>query len=138
MDRLFLFVYSQENPAFEKVLQRVLSPFGLVEMVSWAKIDSIQPDRYALVFLDAGIVSDQDESDSLPQFVSTVCQRWPKAKFIILTASPTWRRTKEVLQAGAVDYIRQTLDEAHLLRELDWSLRYFVIGEKGEEAIKHG
>jgi DNA-binding NtrC family response regulator len=135
MNKHFVFVFKQENPAFVKVLQHVLSPFGLVDLVHWDKIDSIQPDQYTLAFLDAGIVADEEGPDNLTQFVSEVCQRWPIAKFILITASPTWRRAKEVLQAGAVDYIRQTLDEDRLRRELNMSLKYYVIGENKEKEI---
>lgn len=138
MNRHFLFVYSLENVAFEKVLQRVLAPFGLLENTPWGKMDMIQTDQYDLVFLDAGIVANEEEPDNLTRFVSTVRQRWPNTNFILITASPTWRRAKDVLQAGAVDYIRQTLDEDRLRRELDSSLKYYVLGKEGQETRKHG
>lgn len=125
MEYRFLFIHSAENQSFGQTLKHVLAPYGTLEIVSWDELISSQTDLYTLIFLDAGVLADTTQADdNLPQFVSHVCQRFATAKVIVVTTSPTWRRARESLQAGAVDYIRQTLDEDRLRADLGHSLQY--------------
>ncbi len=67
----------------------------------------IQSD-YDVIIIDAGEVRDA------ALLASRLRARWPEARVVIATASPTWRRAREALRAGATDYIRKSLDEEEL------------------------
>jgi DNA-binding NtrC family response regulator len=133
MAQRFLYIYPQENLAFAQALANVLSPYGGLDVIAWSELKELDLGDYCLVFLDAGILVDPHQPDSLSQMVTMLCQRWPKVKLIIVTASPTWRRAVEALQAGAVDYIRQTLDEDRLHREMEAAIAYYILAQKRDE-----
>jgi DNA-binding NtrC family response regulator len=126
----FLYIYPQENLAFAQALANVLSSYGGLEVIAWSELKEFDLEAYSLVFLDAGILADPHQPDSLAQIITYVCQRWPQVKLVIVTTSPTWRRAREALQAGAVDYIRQTLDEDRLHREMESAIAYYILAQK--------
>jgi DNA-binding NtrC family response regulator len=133
MAQRFLYIYPQENLAFAQALANVLSPYGGLDVIAWDELKDLDLVAYGLVFLDAGILVDPHQPDSLGQMVTLICQRWPQVKLVIVTASPTWRRAVEALQGGAVDYIRQTLDENRLNREMEAAIAYYILAPKRNE-----
>jgi DNA-binding NtrC family response regulator len=68
--------------------------------------------EYALVVIDAGAV---EEAAKLTAWLLATT---PDLPIVVATASPTWQRARQVLKAGASDYIRKTLDEEKTRREL--------------------
>lgn len=127
MEHRFLYIYPKLNPAFVEVLANVLASYGKLEVISWSELNALDLNGFSLVFLDALILADPQGNDSLGQIVTYICQRWPQVKLVVVTASPTWRRAVEALQAGAVDYIRQSMDENHLRREMESSISYYIL-----------
>lgn len=67
---------------------------------------------FHLVIVDAG------EIGSFSQIVKEVRHLQPATKVVVATASPTWKRAREAMRAGAFDYIRKHQNEAQLARYL--------------------
>lgn len=51
----------------------------------------------------------------LAERVAWLHGRFPKVPIVVLTSSPTWRRAKAVLQAGAADYMPRSMEDNTLL-----------------------
>ena len=124
MEYKFLFISTPLNRSFSEILAYVLSPYGKLEIHTWQE----NPDLslFSLLFLDAGILADLDIPNSISSVMSELSRRCPGAKVVVTTASPTWKRTREALRAGAVDYIRQTLDSNQLHNDLDSTLKKYL------------
>jgi DNA-binding NtrC family response regulator len=56
-----------------------------------------------MVILDAALL------DNEMLMISEIRRRLPGMRIAVLTASPTWRRAREAIQAGAMDYISKIL-----------------------------
>ena len=41
--------------------------------------------------------------------------RYPNVPIVVITASPTWRRARDMIQAGASDYISRSMEDGMLL-----------------------
>ena len=59
---------------------------------------------YDVVILDTGAVNDERA------LVMELRARRPGLRVVVATASPTWRRARDVLREGAADYIRKPRD----------------------------
>ena len=134
LKKRFLLIAARESRLFGETLARVLKPYGALEVVTWPEwvASALDPVTYEFVFLDAGILADEKSLDSLAELVRSVLQRWPSARVVVTTASPTWKRAKEALQARAVDYIRQALDETDLRGQLQRTITLYIPDE-GED-----
>ncbi len=49
------------------------------------------------------------------QFVASLKQANPHTPIIVATTSPTWRRARDLIQAGATDYVRRSFDKRLIL-----------------------
>lgn len=107
----FLLVSREEETAWSPVLSQALAPLGTLETVSEKDATEriAQHGCNAIVIIDATVV---DDVRSLVRRLRPLC---PQARIIVATASPTWQRARDALQAGAVDYIRKSLDKEGLL-----------------------
>ncbi len=128
----FLFIHAHENQAYGKTLQYVLAPYGNLDLYPWETIKDLDLNTYTLVFLDASILADLNKPKTLEDFISQLSSRWPDTKIIILTTSPTWRRARAALQAGAVDYIRLTLDENLLSKDMEAAISFYILEQKNK------
>lgn len=117
MSAKILFITTLQNRAFSQVLSEVLLPYGKLDVTTWEHQPRIADYRF--IFLDAGVLAELDTADSLSGLVSQLSKFYPQAPILVTTSSATWKRTREALLAGAVDYIRQTLDPD--------SLRYMIV-----------
>lgn len=118
MNYLFLLIGDPPPARWTAALQAALQPLGELHIVS--ESDAVQAicDRtYDVVIIDAGQVSEPFElTGRLRQFN-------PETQVIIATASPTWQRARQALRAGAVDYIRKSLDEKDLRGDIQAVLK---------------
>ncbi len=92
-----------------RVLEHAVLPIGQLSVVDEpAALAGLAQQAYAAVIIDAGVVND-------PYALTLqVCTQRPGTRVIIVTASPTWQRARQAFQAGALDYVRKSLDEAEL------------------------
>ena len=102
----FLLVSTKIETQWVSVLRQALSPLGSLHIMSEEEV--LPADIltcYDLIIVDAGAVCDT------VSMVSRLREEQPRARIVIATASPTWKRARDALQAGAVDYVRKSLDE---------------------------
>jgi DNA-binding NtrC family response regulator len=120
-----LFISTPSNKTFADILAEVISPYGGLDVFTWQD----RPDlaQYALIFADASILGDLEHPTSLTDMLEQLMAEHPKAKVVVTTSSPTWKRTRAALIAGAVDYIRQTLDPDSLYNTLYPTLKKYLL-----------
>lgn len=68
-------------------------------------------ESFDLVLVDASGLQME-----LAERVAWLNGRFPQTPIVVLTSSPTWRRAKAVLQAGASDYMRRSIESDQLLQ----------------------
>lgn len=107
MHQEFLLIGTADQWA--RVLERAVLPLGQLRVLDEsAAVAQLDLRVYAAIIIDAGVVAD----------AYALCQRVqvqrPGTRVIIVTASPTWQRARQAFQAGALDYVRKSLDETEL------------------------
>lgn len=107
----FLLVSHEEETAWPLTLRQALAPLGELETIS----ESHAAERIAQYQCNAIVVIDATVIEDVPLLVSRLRLRCPQVRIIVATASPTWQRARDAFQAGAVDYIRKSLDDEELL-----------------------
>jgi|GEM_PF-789434 len=109
----FLLIGEKAGSQWPLVLEQALSPLGKLQVVSeQAVTESGMHPRSDVIIIDAGVVGDA------VKLVSLLRQQQPQARIIVATASPTWQRARDLLKAGAADYISKSLDEKQLQSEI--------------------
>ena len=112
MNRRFLLV-GEVGTSWARSVQRAVD--------SWASLDVMEEEEaqravaegdYALVVIDAGATEDAAALTSWLRALQ------PDLPIVVATASPTWQRARQVLKAGATDYIRKTLDAEETRSEI--------------------
>jgi DNA-binding NtrC family response regulator len=105
----FLFVTNQPATPWSALLRLTLARWGNLSIHGEA--ETLNDDtlcHYDVIFVDAGHVAD------VGQFIACLRQRCEQQRIIVATASPTWKRAREAMQAGASDYIRKSSDATEL------------------------
>lgn len=102
-----------------KHLAEVLGSLGTIIIYSECVI-SEELDRQ----LDLLVVDASGLQMELAERVGWLHGRFPTVPIVVLTSSPTWRRARAVLQAGASDYMRRPMADDMLLERcrslIDW------------------
>lgn len=107
----FLLLTESDDHFLENTLTEILKPLGSLS-VSRVKED-VWPDTeepYGLIFIDATTV------DRPERWVAHLRLERPERRIVVLTASPTWQRARAAIEAGAMDYLPQTLSAEELLK----------------------
>jgi DNA-binding response OmpR family regulator len=105
------------------VLEQALSSLGNLVVVSEEDASQlVAKNIYDMIIVDAGAVRD------VLRLVSYLRMAQPQTRIIVATASPTWQRAREVLKAGATDYIRKSQDEKKLLSDIQTVLEQLPPG----------
>jgi DNA-binding NarL/FixJ family response regulator len=101
--KFLLIGYREQSPAFHN-LSEALAALGEFQVVGEPEaLDELQRAEYDMVILDAALL------DNEMLMISEIRRRLPGMRIAVLTASPTWRRAREAIQAGAMDYISKIL-----------------------------
>jgi DNA-binding NarL/FixJ family response regulator len=110
MQHKFLLVGNrEESPSFYSLLN-ALTALGELEILPESEsTKEIAYSTFDLIIIDAAVL------DSEMTLISRILAQHPHARVVVLTASPTWRRAREALQAGAMDYLSKTLSEKEYL-----------------------
>jgi len=115
----FLLIGKESETHWPVVLRRALSPLGELDIVPEKEaVQAAIENPYDMVIVDAGAVQDT------ALLVSRLRAQRPETRIVVATASLTWRRSREVLQAGAADYIRKSLDETELRSKIQAVLEF--------------
>jgi len=105
----FLLISGMPLTQWNQVLQRALASLGELQIASEEQaVNMIFQNHYDVVIIDAGPVRDA------VSLVSRARASRKGLRIVVVTASPTWLRAREVLLAGATDYIRKSLDEEEI------------------------
>lgn len=113
----FLLVHSAADPYWPGIAEAALAPFGDVERCLGADaLDALCAARYDVAIIDASGV------DELPELVARMRARQPRARIVIMTASPTWKRAREAFHAGATDYLGKSLDPEEIRTQIAESM----------------
>jgi len=101
----FLLISAKEESWWFNNLVRSLSTLGELQVIPEKELQYIFQRKYDVVVVDAAAASNEW------LLVSRVHSQQPKARIIVVSAVPSWRRAREVILAGAVDYISKFLSE---------------------------
>lgn len=105
----FLLIGEKMDSMWPLIVEQAVSSMGTFQVASEQEvIIGTSGGNYDVIIIDAGTVSNP------VTLVASLRSRQPEARIVVATASPTWQRAREVLQAGAADYIRKSLDKDQL------------------------
>jgi len=111
MSNDFLLVGSFLDSTWTEVLISALSPIGQLDTVLESNFsEQIHRKRYSLIIVDAS------GSRDIIGLVAALRQELPHIPIVIVTASPTWQRARQVFLAGATDYVRKSLNTEKILK----------------------
>jgi len=110
----FLLVSREEETAWPLTLSQALKSLGEVELVSEEKA----VERVARCRGDAVVIVDATVVEKILDLIARLREQRPQARIVVATASPTWRRARDVLRLGAVDYIPKSLNKEELLADM--------------------
>jgi len=114
----FLLIGKKTETEWTEVLQRALFSLGELHVVSEEEaVQAVTKRYYDSIIIDAGAVPDAS------QLVYHIQSRRPEVRLVVATASPTWQQAREMLQAGAADYIFKSQDENELRSEIQAVLK---------------
>jgi DNA-binding NarL/FixJ family response regulator len=107
---IFLLIgHREESPLFHNLASAVADLGELQVLPAEEAMQHILQREYDVVIIDAAAVGNE------MLLVSRVRVQQPQARIVVVTASPTWRRAREALRAGAMDYIGKSLSEGEFL-----------------------
>ena len=114
----FLLIGKKPETEWTEVLQRALFSLGELHVVSEEEaVQAVTKRYYDSIIIDAGAVRDAS------QLAYHIQSRRPEVRLVVATASPTWQQAREMLQAGAADYIFKSQDENELRSEIQAVLK---------------
>jgi len=114
----FLLVSQDTETPWVQAIQRALSTLGEWQIVPEKEaVDAICKHCYDVVIVDAGAVR------NATSLVSRLLAKQTNFRIVVFTSSPTWQRAREVLQAGAANYVRKSLDEKEIQAVIESTLR---------------
>lgn len=101
----FLLISGLHDHFWHEVLAEALAPLGTVQIGTESDAPAlIQRADYDLLIIDATAV------ESVPLLIARLHAQRQNLRIIVATASPTWKRAREAFQAGAIDYIRKSVN----------------------------
>jgi DNA-binding NtrC family response regulator len=114
MPKDFLLVGSQTDSAWVTALREALRPRGELDLATeFDAVSKMRKNVYKLVIIDASHLASEEE------IVTLLHRNNPDVPLVVASASPAWERARLALVAGAVDYIKKSLDENTLSATFD-------------------
>lgn len=105
----FLLIGREAETEWSRSLREALSPLGKLHTVQEEEsVNTVIREHYDLIIIDTRAVHDA----ALLTF--RLRAERPEARVVVAAASPDWKAAREVLQAGAADYVRRSLDKVYL------------------------
>jgi DNA-binding NtrC family response regulator len=101
----FLLIADAADSIWNDILEKALAPLGSLDVFPESEYLQLpQPKQYDLMIVDAAGAKD------VVALVAGLHAQQGHTPIVVVTTSPTWRRAKEVFLAGAIDYIRKSMD----------------------------
>lgn len=104
MDVNFI-VVAKRDRLWLKNLRRGLEPLGSLQIAE-GEDDVIFNIRHQSF---AAIIVDEHEVDDVPRLIKRIRDIQTDARIVIISEEPSWRNARNVLLAGATDYIKTTI-----------------------------
>lgn len=71
-------------------------------------------------------IIDSTYVEDVPGLIGHIRKSQPCARVLVVTSSPSWLRARDALKAGAVDYIKKSLDAENLRQSVEIALQRTV------------
>ncbi len=110
---------NNEHSPWLKHMTEVLGSLGRLTILAESVFEENAQDVFDILVVDASGLHME-----LAERVAWLHGRFPEVPILVLTSSPTWRRAKAVLQAGAADYMRRSMADGALLERCRLLLQY--------------
>lgn len=101
-----VFVNNKEGSLWETAVVEALTP--IAELMIWTEkktLDNFCKSKMDLLLIDASTIENE-----IVLFVQTLHLENEWIPIVVATTSPTWRRARAVLLAGATDYIGRSFE----------------------------
>lgn len=109
----FLLVGNREESPWAQTLAEALAPLGELRLISEQEaFKEVERERYNVIIVDSTVVKE------VVPLVTRLRAQQPEARVVVATASPTWQRARDVMQAGASGYIRKSLNKHEILTSM--------------------
>jgi len=113
----FLLIGGSPQAPWARALRQALSTMGdLYAVPEEDAVRSVAESRYDVVMVDAGAVQEAT------RIVYLLRATRADLRVVVFTSSPTWRRAREAYQAGAVDYVRKSLEAEQIRATIESAL----------------
>jgi ActR/RegA family two-component response regulator len=114
----FLLVRNEDHQHWEDILEESLSSDrSLQKCTERETLEQLQKKHFTLIIVDAEAV------DDAARLVAAIKATDRKARIVVATAAPTWKPAREVLKAGAIDFIRKLSDANAIRLQLEEALQ---------------
>jgi vacuolar-type H+-ATPase subunit F/Vma7 len=121
----FLLIGFRAGEEWPNFLTEALLPWGKLDIIQEEALKTIIPDKYNLLIIDAGAVN------NVARLVSNLRMEQSKP-VLVVTASPTWQTAREILKAGAIDYIGRSFDKKEFRSRIKEILKILSSSTSGE------
>jgi len=106
---------NNEHSPWLKHTTEVLGSLGQLTVYAEDVLAKDSEESGGINMMDMMVVDASGLQMELAERVAWLHGRFPKVPIVVLTSSPTWRRARAVLQAGAADYMRRSMEDDMLL-----------------------
>lgn len=87
-------------------MQKIKTPLALLGNIKTLEEEDVT-NKNGRLYTDL-IIIDSSGMPNIIEFVEFIKENNKNTSLLVVTASPTWRRTREIFKAGADDYLKQT------------------------------
>src|SRR5262245_28039015 len=103
----YLLIGSLEG-AWQDVLRAAVTD-DRVETIEPAALTTQTAGEHPLLY-----IIDNTYVEDVPDVIRKIRKMDAGARVLVVTGSPTWTRARDALKAGAIDYVKKTMDVAEL------------------------
>lgn len=116
-----LLITDTHEHSWVQTVRQAIEPLGglAIENADCALEQMLQL-RHDLIIVDARYVED------VPRLLSRIRAERADARIVVATASPSWRRARAALLAGATDYISRTINAEDLRSRVESILAWYL------------
>lgn len=105
----FLLINNKTETQWPQFLQETIGDLGELSVLQEAETKRvISQSNFDLIIIDAGAIQD------VASLILYLRAQRPESRILVVTSAPTWQAAREVLKAGASDYINRSLDKKEL------------------------
>lgn len=102
----FMLIGHRDESVWFQNLANALTALGTLQVFPQKEaIQHIRQDQYDLVIIDKSFAKNE------LHLIERIRSLQPDARIIAITSTPTWRQIREILKAGAMDYISKSMSE---------------------------